>query len=89
MMFKASVIFVSGNASNGIINNSPMNMGGGGGQGPMLGGGKGSTQVTIPKDVCIHYIILSLDVLLLINSSFLCIACCLNTFLKRAYFEIP
>lgn len=31
-------------------------MGGGssGGQGPMLGGGKGSTQVTIPKDVSIY-----------------------------------
>lgn len=42
-----------GNASNGMMSNSPMNMGGGnsGGQGPMLGGGKGSTQVTIPKDL--------------------------------------
>jgi hypothetical protein len=54
-MFKAQIVFVLGNASNGMMSNSPMNMGGGnsGGQGPMLGGGKGSTQVTIPKDVCI------------------------------------
>jgi len=38
-----------------MMGGSPMNMGGGGGgQGPMLGGSKGSTQVTIPKDVCIH-----------------------------------
>lgn len=41
-----------GNASNGMMGGSPMNMGGGGGgQGPMLGGAKGSTQVTIPKDL--------------------------------------
>jgi hypothetical protein len=43
-----------------MMGGSPMNMGGGGGggggQGPMLGGAKGSTQVTIPKDVCIHHL---------------------------------
>lgn len=59
MIFEAQIIFVLGNASNGMMSNSPMNMGGGnsGGQGPMLGGGKGSTQVTIPKDVGIHDLI--------------------------------
>jgi hypothetical protein len=39
-----------------MMGGSPMNMGGGGGggQGPRLGGSKGSTQVTIPKDVRIY-----------------------------------
>jgi hypothetical protein len=55
VIIKGQIVFISGNASNGMMNNSPMNMGGGSsGQGPMLGGAKGSTQVTIPKDVCFH-----------------------------------
>lgn len=75
-------MIVSGNSSNGIINNSPMSMGGGssGGQGPMLGGGKGSTQVTIPKDVRIHNSVVGCTHF---NWQFISMLCYLNTILKE------